>query len=587
MRKIETNFNSWDGTQLFYRAWLPKDKCEKALVLFHRGHEHSARFEELVTALGFDDIAVFAWDARGHGHSPGVRGYAKDIQTLVRDVDSFIAHIGNTYNIEIEKTIVLAHSVSAVIITAWVYSFAPRIRSMILATPAFDVKLYIPFARMGLQLYQRISNLLGCGPRFVKSYVSGKLLTHDLAEAKCYDQDPLISKQISLNILLELQQCAQRLINDAAVIHTDTLLLCAQADWVVRNAPQRRFFERLGAPTKRVEVLKGFYHSIFHEENRSLPIQITREFILDSFAREAEDNQLRDADRQGFSHGEYQWLKAGLPYLSARRIGFVLQKHAMNTVGRLSKGIKLGLETGFDSGNSLHYVYQNSAHGITSLGRLLDRKYLDATGWCGIRQRKKNLEDTIKDALVLVQQAKNGAAGHAISLVDIAGGPGRYLLDLVSENNVPELQISVRDYSARALAEGQALARNRGINGISFEKADAFSPDSYNSCHDSADIGIVSGLHELFPENAPVMRSLDGLHRTIRAGGYLIYTNQCWHPQLKMIAEVLSNREGKRWVMRCRSQAEMDKLVRAAGFEKVSQKIGSHGIFTVSLAKRV
>lgn len=38
--------------------------------------------------------------------------------------------------------------------------------------------------------------------------------------------------------------------------------------------------------------------------------------------------------------------------------------------------------------------------------------------------------------------------------------------------------------------------------------------------------------------------------------------------------------------MRRRSQAEMDELVRQAGFEKIAQRIDPWGIFTVSLARR-
>jgi hypothetical protein len=50
---------------------------------------------------------------------------------------------------------------------------------------------------------------------------------------------------------------------------------------------------------------------------------------------------------------------------------------------------------------------------------------------------------------------------------------------------------------------------------------------------------------------------------------------------------VLTNREGRPWIMRRRTQAEMNELVRAAGFAKVSQEIDRWGIFTVSLARRV
>ena len=79
--------------------------------------------------------------------------------------------------------------------------------------------------------------------------------------------------------------------------------------------------------------------------------------------------------------------------------------------------------------------------------------------------------------------------------------------------------------------------------------------------------------------------ALDGFANCIRSGGYLIYTNQPFHPQLEMIARVLSShREGQAWIMRRRSQAEMDQLVANAGFEKVHEWIDDDGIFSVSIA---
>jgi len=73
----------------------------------------------------------------------------------------------------------------------------------------------------------------------------------------------------------------------------------------------------------------------------------------------------------------------------------------------------------------------------------------------------------------------------------------------------------------------------------------------------------------------------------MKPGAILIYTNQPWHPQIEMIARSLtSHRGGQAWVMRRRSQAEMDQLVEAAGFVKLDQRIDRWGIFTVSVARR-
>mgnify|MGYP002712466854 CR=1 FL=1 len=80
----------------------------------------------------------------------------------------------------------------------------------------------------------------------------------------------------------------------------------------------------------------------------------------------------------------------------------------------------------------------------------------------------------------------------------------------------------------------------------------------------------------------------DRLAAAVEEGGYLVYTGQPWHPQLELIARALtSHRQGQAWVMRRRSQAEMDQLVEAAGFRKLEQRIDEWGIFSVSLAQRV
>ena len=166
MTQPETTFQTWDGAQLFYRAWIPDQPTEKALLLFHRGHEHSGRWAEFVEMLGLKDVAIFAWDARGHGRSAGERGAADNFGTLVKDVDTFVRHVRDYHGFAFENMIVLAHSVGAVVVSAWVHDYAPPIRAMILATPAFRVRLYVPFAIPSLRLKEKF-----IGPGYVKSYV--------------------------------------------------------------------------------------------------------------------------------------------------------------------------------------------------------------------------------------------------------------------------------------------------------------------------------------------------------------------------------------------------------------------------------
>ena len=154
--------------------------------------------------------------------------------------------------------------------------------------------------------------------------------------------------------------------------------------------------------------------------------------------------------------------------------------------------------------------------------------------------------------------------------------------------DLPEIPLSavLRDYKQENLDAARRLATELGVANVSIVPGDAFDRASLANITPKPTITIVSGLYELFPSNEPVMDSLRGLAEAVEPGGFLIYTNQPWHPQMEFIARVLRNREGHPWIMRRRTQAEMDDLVRTAGFEKVRQEIDQWGIFTVAMARK-
>ena len=86
----ECTFTTHDGVELFYRHWPSQTQRHGAIVMFHRGHEHSGRMAHLADELDLPDFDIFAWDARGHWRSPGPRGDSPSFGASVRDVQTFI-----------------------------------------------------------------------------------------------------------------------------------------------------------------------------------------------------------------------------------------------------------------------------------------------------------------------------------------------------------------------------------------------------------------------------------------------------------------------------------------------------------------
>jgi alpha-beta hydrolase superfamily lysophospholipase/SAM-dependent methyltransferase len=572
MNSERLQFTTDDGLALHYKTWNVQGAA-KALVLLHRGHEHADRWDTVVPSLAMPDTAIYAWEARGHGQSPGRRGHAAGFMEYVRDLDTFFHHLQKAHGLVPERTVVVAHSVGAVIAATWVHDFAPRIAGLVLATPALEVNLIVPGALTSIRAMQKLKS-----DATIKSYVRGSWLTRDLSAAATYDADKTISKDISAKILVDLFDSAQRVISDAEVMDRPLLLFSAGADKVVKKHAIDALYTNYGCEQKTHLTLKGARHAIFHDLCRDEVCGAIKRFAERCIANFTPPRLEADLSHPA-TNAEFADLKKPLPSPSLKGLSFILQRASLGTLGRLSQGIRIGHATGFDSGESLDYVYDNQPRGNLLLGKVIDYFYLNAIGWRGIRQRRACMNQALRWALKQVRES-----GMPLQLMDIAGGAGRYLLDVLDE---PDLKILCRDWSESALARGRESAQQMGLTDrITHVRGDAFDEQSLATVDPKPSIAVVSGLYELFPDNERLQRSLRGLFSAVNPGGWLIYTGQPWHPQVEMIARTLTNRDGQYWVMRRRPQGEMDALVEQAGFKKEKQWIDDFGIFTVSIARK-
>src|SRR5690606_7201938 len=199
MRDVQNHiFTTHDGVELLYRHWpatsTDNAAARRAVVMFHRGHEHGGRMAHLVEELDLAEFDFYAWDARGHGLSPGARGDSPSFATSVRDVQTFIDHIATRHGIAVEDMAVLAQSVGAVVVSTWAHDYAPKSRALVLGSPAFKVELYVPFARPGLKLMRAWR-----GNLFVNSYVKARFLGDHPGRIASFESGPLITRRISVH----------------------------------------------------------------------------------------------------------------------------------------------------------------------------------------------------------------------------------------------------------------------------------------------------------------------------------------------------------------------------------------------------
>ncbi len=239
--------------------------------------------------------------------------------------------------------------------------------------------------------------------------------------------------------------------------------------------------------------------------------------------------------------------------------------------------MRIGYRYGFDSGTMLDYVYVDKAHGWAGIGFVIDRVFLNAVGWRAIRARRALLLATLDEEIV----RRRGQ----VFVLDVAGGPGRYLQQLIAGQPEGRVRVECRDLAEAGLRQGELLARARGLGpeSIAYEVGDALDPKAPTS--GAPDVIVVSGLYELLLDGAEIEKSVERLRGLLAPGGTLVFTTQTRHPQLDFIAHVLPNREGQLWEMRCRSVEEAEGWARAAGFEEVESSMEVVGLFAVSVAR--
>lgn len=273
-------------------------------------------------------------------------------------------------------------------------------------------------------------------------------------------------------------------------------------------------------------------------------------------------------------------LQRPLPVWHPKAWYFALARGALNTVGRLSLGVQIGQRFGFDSGVMLDHVYCNRARGTGFLGRAIDRAYLNAPGWAGIRSRGALL----RSAVCSTVRDLAPADGRPVRVADLACGGAQYVLDALAELHDVPVAAVLRDYREENVLRAASNAEARGVQ-ARIERADAFSDRDIAELG-ALDLVIVSGLHEIISEDALVHRHFRQIADRLEPGGVLLVTVQPHHPQLEFIARTLTSHTGRAWAMRLRSVDLVTQWAAEAGLELQGCEMEPRGIFGVAKFRR-
>lgn len=569
------SFVSHDGTAIFYRYWPSRHlRTAGAVLLVHREHEHSGRIAHVVDELGLADFAFYAWDARGHGCSPGPRGDAPSFGTLSKDLDGFVRHIERHYGLAASRLHVVTQGASGVIATAWVHDYAPRIASLVLAASAFECRGLASLAPGALQ---SLSRRRGSTP--LRTYARPEDLTQDLVRRESYRHDALVGTTTTARLLSSMQEASKRVIAGAGSIQIPVQLLIAGEDRLVRRRPQLSFFNALGARNKEFHTFDGYFHDLLGERDRHRVLEKVGQFVRHHAVRDTLDDATRSGHAARTGSARSSDLAGSLEAL--RRAA---SRTSLRTFGHASVGIGLAMKTGLDSSPVVEHVCRNVPAGANSLGRYLDGRFLASLPARSLRARAANLERAIR-----IGGDKARATGLPVRIVDLAADDGRYVMDAIRKFPTPPESVMLCVADEERISRAHQLARERDLTSLfRIVRAQRQDEQWLASLAPHTTIAIAH-LHEL-AHNPPhaVLTLLGGLARAVPPGGCLIHTAGPHHPEWHRQAAALMSQEPTESLAAGRPlcQGDLDRCIESAGFHLHDRWVDEWGVFSVSLCVR-
>lgn len=251
-------------------SWKVEDP-EKVICIVHGIGEFGGRFDRVAEAFRKQNMAVLAFDLRGHGKSLGKRGHCAPRKDVLSDVSTLIEYAQELY--PGKKLILYGHSMGGNIVLD--YRSRGRLNGELSAyiVTAPWVRLVRPVPNI---LYKAVKLLSRIAPSVtIGSEVNEADLGHP-DSVKPFNDHPLVHNRISALCAVDGFETGQKLEdgtleNNGRAKQIPLLLMHGEKDKICDVAGSRTIADRMKADGENVEYIEwgGLYHEIHNGGSES------------------------------------------------------------------------------------------------------------------------------------------------------------------------------------------------------------------------------------------------------------------------------------------------------------------------------
>ena len=278
--RSEGFFKGYEDVRLFFQTWTQAN-ARGTIIITHGQGEHSESYHRLIDAFKDDAWTFQAWDLRGHGRSDGRRGYAKEFDDYLRDMDFFVEKVLRDPDRKPGPVILLCHSMGGLIQLKRLIQhpmWLSKIAGQVCSAPLLQVALPVPAFKSTGAIF--LNKLL---PQVtLYNEVRNDMVTRDPDVLREMEQDPLRHDRISSGVFLGFLESFTYVESRAEEITLPTLFMLPEEDPVVSTPASEKFFADLGSPRKELVIYPGSKHEVFNDLDRQKAYRDLKKY-LDTF----------------------------------------------------------------------------------------------------------------------------------------------------------------------------------------------------------------------------------------------------------------------------------------------------------------
>lgn len=270
MKHIEGKFTGAGNLELYYQAWQADSAPKAVIALVHGFGEHGGRYRYLVNNLVPRDFTIYSFDLRGHGRSPGQRGYVNAWTEYRDDVRAFLKLVQTQ---EPGKTLFLyGQSLGGLMALEYGIHYTDGLKGVIVSAPLLAQAGISPLLVTLSRILSRIMPTFSLDTKLDASTIS-----RDPAEANAYKTDPLVHSLGTARLGTELNAAMAWTHAHAAEWKLPLLIVHGDGDRLVPITGSQQFFDHVTAPDKTYITYPGGYHESHNDTHR--------EQVFDDFAQ--------------------------------------------------------------------------------------------------------------------------------------------------------------------------------------------------------------------------------------------------------------------------------------------------------------